>query len=50
MADAATSKTVFYTDWMRLNESVQKTAEEIRERRDLRVGAMSAFVPRSTAT
>lgn len=32
-------------DWMRLRESGNVTAEEIRERRNLRVGIMSAHVP-----
>jgi hypothetical protein len=36
---------IFHVDWMSLNDGVEKTAEEIRERRDLRVRAMSAVVP-----
>lgn len=32
-------------DWMRLRESGNVTAEEIKERRNLRVGIMSAHVP-----
>jgi hypothetical protein len=36
---------IFFVDWMSLNDGVQKTAEEIRDRRDLRVRAMSALVP-----
>lgn len=35
----------FFTDWMRLRDSGNMTAEEVRERRDLRVRAMSSFVP-----
>ena len=35
----------FFTDWMRLRESGNMTAEEVRERRDLRLRGMSAFVP-----
>lgn len=35
----------FFTDWMRLREAGTMTAEEVRERRDLRIRAMSAFVP-----
>lgn len=35
----------FFVDWMRLRESGTMTAEEVRERRDLRIRAMSAFVP-----
>lgn len=33
------------TDWMRLRDSGNVTAEEIIERRDLRIRTMSAFVP-----
>jgi hypothetical protein len=36
---------IFYVDWMRPNDGVQKTAEEIRDTRDLRVRAMTALVP-----
>jgi hypothetical protein len=36
---------IFYVDWMSLNDGVQKTAEEIRDRRDLRLRAMSSLVP-----
>jgi hypothetical protein len=36
---------IFYVDWMSLSDGVQKTAEEIRERRDLRIRAMTAIVP-----
>lgn len=36
---------VFFTDWMRLSENREMTAEEVRERRSLRIRAMSAFVP-----
>lgn len=36
---------IFFVDWMSLNDGVQKTAEEIRDRRDLRVRAMTALVP-----
>lgn len=35
----------FFTDWMRLRETGQMTAEEVRERRDMRLRAMSSFVP-----
>lgn len=35
----------FFIDWMRLRESGQMTAEEVRERRDLRIRTMSGFVP-----
>lgn len=35
----------FFTDWMRLRDSGNMTAEEVRERRDLRIRAMSSFVP-----
>lgn len=35
----------FFTDWMRLRDSGNVTAEEIKERRALRIGAMSAVVP-----
>lgn len=35
----------FFTDWMRLRDSGTMTAEEVRERRDLRIRAMSSFVP-----
>lgn len=35
----------FFTDWMRLRESGNMTAEEVRERRQLRISAMSAVVP-----
>lgn len=35
----------FFTDWMRLRESGNMTAEEVRERRDLRIRTMSGFVP-----
>jgi hypothetical protein len=36
---------IFHVDWMSLNDGVEKTAEEIRDRRDLRVRAMSAVIP-----
>lgn len=36
---------IFYIDWMRPNDGVQKTAEEIRDTRDLRVRAMTALIP-----
>lgn len=36
---------IFFVDWMSLNDGVQKTAEEIRDRRDLRLRAMSSLVP-----
>lgn len=36
---------IFFIDWMSLSDGVQKTAEEIRDRRDLRLRAMSALVP-----
>jgi hypothetical protein len=36
---------IFFTDWMRTNDGVQKTAEEIRDTRDLRVRGMTALVP-----
>lgn len=34
-----------FTDWMRLRETGQMTAEEVIERRDLRLRAMSSFIP-----
>lgn len=36
---------IFHVDWMNLNDGVEKTAQEIIERRDLRIRAMSAIVP-----
>lgn len=36
---------IFFIDWMNLADGVQKTAEEIRERRDLRLRALSSLVP-----
>lgn len=38
-------ESAFFTDWMRLRDSGNMTAEEVRERRDLRIRAMSSFVP-----
>ncbi|WP_397402704.1 portal protein [Phenylobacterium sp.] len=35
----------FFTDWMTLRDASNVTAEEIRDRRDLRIRAMSSFVP-----
>ncbi len=35
----------FFTDWMRLRDSGVMTAEEVRERRDMRIRALSSFVP-----
>jgi len=35
----------FYVDWMSLRDNGNVTAEEIRERRDLRLKAMSSIVP-----
>lgn len=34
-----------FTDWMRLRETGQMTAEEVIERRELRLRAMSALIP-----
>ncbi|WP_332772947.1 portal protein [Phenylobacterium sp.] len=34
-----------FTDWMRLRESGQMTAEEVIERRELRLRSMSSFIP-----
>lgn len=34
-----------FIDWMRLRDSGNMTAEEVRERRAMRIGAMSAVVP-----
>lgn len=36
---------VFLVDWMRLRDSGNMTAEEVRERRDLRIRALSFLVP-----
>lgn len=36
---------VFLTDWMKLRENGDVTAEEIRERKNLRIRAMIAYVP-----
>ncbi len=35
----------FFIDWMRLRDSGTMTAEEVRERRNMRISAMSAIVP-----
>lgn len=35
----------FFVDFLRLRESGNMTAEEVRERRRLRIGAMAGFVP-----
>lgn len=35
----------FFIDWMRLRESGNMTAEEVRARTDMRIRAMSSFVP-----
>lgn len=35
----------FFVDWVRLRDSGNMTAEEVRERRRLRIGAMAGFVP-----
>lgn len=42
---AADMEEVFLTDWMKLRENGDVTAEEIIERRELRVRAMTAYVP-----
>lgn len=34
-----------FSDWLRLRDSGDMTAEEVRERRDLRLRSMSSFIP-----
>lgn len=42
---ASDMEEVFLTDWMKLRDNGDVTAEEIIERRELRVRAMTAYVP-----